>query len=109
VQTVPTAEVALLLLREKIAFDLLITDVVMPHGLNGFELADLARTLQPGLRVLYLTGFVNLPRRQIADLGGKLLRKPLAPGELEREIRAALTRRVGANERPLGVIERLPV
>ena len=65
VQAVPTAEVALLLLEERIQFDLLITDVVMPGGMNGFELAERATALHPSLRVLYLTGFVNLPRRPL--------------------------------------------
>jgi CheY-like chemotaxis protein len=90
VHAVPTAEVALLLLKEQIPFDLLITDVVMPGGMNGFELADLAKALQPKISVIYLTGFVNLPRRQLADLRGKLVRKPVLPGQLEREVRGTL-------------------
>lgn len=90
VHAVPTAEVALMILREKIPFDLLVTDVVMPGGMNGFELAEAAIKLQPRLRVIYLTGFVNLPRRQIAQLRGKLVHKPVLPSELEREIRSLL-------------------
>ncbi len=90
VQAVPTAEVALLLLREQIPFDLLITDVVMPGGMNGFELAEIAKTMRPGLRVIYLTGYVNLPRRQIDQLCGKLVVKPVLPGQLEREVRVLL-------------------
>ena len=90
VQSVPTAEVALLLLKENIHFDLLITDIVMPGGMNGFELADRAMATTPGLRVIYLSGFVNLPRRQLAELRGKLVAKPVLPGALEREVRAVL-------------------
>jgi CheY-like chemotaxis protein len=90
VHAVPTAEVALLLLKEEIPFDLLITDVVMPGGMNGFDLADKARELRPDLRLLYLTGFVNLPRRALAELRGKLVYKPLLPAQLEREIRELL-------------------
>lgn len=90
VQAVPAAEVALLLLEEKIHFDLLITDVIMPGGMNGFELAERALALQPELRIIYLTGFVNLPRRQIAELRGKLVAKPVLPGQLEREVRGIL-------------------
>jgi CheY-like chemotaxis protein len=87
VHAVPTAEVALMLLKEQIPFDLLITDVVMPGGMNGFELADLAKAVQPNISVIYLTGFVNLPRRQLDQLRGKLVPKPVLPGQLEREIR----------------------
>jgi CheY-like chemotaxis protein len=90
VHAVPTAEVALVLLKEQVPFDLLITDIVMPGGMNGFELAEQATTLRPRLHVIYLTGFVNLPRRQIAQLRGKLVAKPVLPGELEREVQGLL-------------------
>lgn len=90
VHAVPTGEVALLLLREKIRFDLLITDVVLRGGMNGFDLADAASALQPGLPIIYLTGFVNLPRRRLAELRGRLVTKPVRPRQLEREIREVL-------------------
>jgi len=90
VQAVPTAEVALMLLAEQIRFDLLITDIVMPGGMNGFELADRAKAMQPGLRIIYLTGYVNLPRHHLAELRGKLVAKPVLPGMLEREVRRML-------------------
>ena len=90
VQSVPTAEVALLMLKENIHFDLLITDVVMPGGMNGFELADIAKNLRPGLRVMYLSGYLNLPRREMAHLHGVLVPKPIPPSELVRAIRGLL-------------------
>lgn len=90
VQTVPAAEVALMLLAEEIRFDLLITDIVMPGGMNGFELADRAKALQPDLRVIYLTGYVNLPRRPLQELRGKLVAKPIPPAALAHEVRSML-------------------
>ena len=90
VHAVPTAEVALMLLKENIHFDLLVTDIVMPGGMNGFELADLAEQLRPNLQVMYLTGYVNLPRREIAELRGKLVYKPVMPSALVSEIRGLL-------------------
>lgn len=90
VHPVPTAEVALMMLKEQIRFDLLVTDVMLPGDMNGFELADIAAALRPELRILYLTGFVNLPRRRLAELHGKLVAKPLAPRRLGHEIRAIL-------------------
>ena len=90
VHAVATAEVALVLLRENVTFDLLITDIVMPGGMNGFELADIAKDLRPGLRVMYLSGYLNLPRREMAHLHGTLVPKPIPPGELVRAIRGLL-------------------
>jgi CheY-like chemotaxis protein len=87
VHPVPTGEVAMMILREQIHFDMLITDVVIPGGMNGFDLADAARKLRPHLQIMYVTGMVNLPRRRLGELHGKLLTKPVHPAMLEREIR----------------------
>jgi CheY-like chemotaxis protein len=39
--------------------DLLITDVGLPNGMNGRQVADAARALRPGLRVLFITGYAE--------------------------------------------------
>jgi CheY-like chemotaxis protein len=51
-------EEALKLLEQTRAVALLLTDVVMP-GMSGRQLADEARTNQPGLKVLYTTGYTQ--------------------------------------------------
>src|SRR5579859_967070 len=74
--------------------DLLITDIVMP-GMNGLSLARLVRDRRPSARILYITGFSDLPDLQ-QDLGtrlGKLLKKPLLPRDLKREVDEALATR----------------
>ncbi len=48
---------ALPLLDQQPGIDLLLTDIVMPGGLNGRQLADVARTRFPGLQVLFMTGY----------------------------------------------------
>jgi CheY-like chemotaxis protein len=53
---------ALDVVRSHERIDLLFTDVVMPGGLNGTELAHEARRLRPDLLVLLTTGFVALGR-----------------------------------------------
>ena len=48
-------------LRTDIHVDILFTDIVMPGGINGWELADLARKLRPGLPVLLTSGRAGYP------------------------------------------------
>ncbi len=58
--------------------DVLFTDVVMPGGMNGVELAQEAMGLAPGLRVLMTSGYADIPERErgrIAMMGG-FLSKP---------------------------------
>lgn len=50
---------ALKLLAQHWPIDLLITDVGLPNGLNGRQLADAARELHPELKVLYITGYAE--------------------------------------------------
>ncbi|HWI29634.1 MAG TPA: response regulator [Stellaceae bacterium] len=90
VLSVPNAEVALQILMEQVRFDLLFTDIVMPGAMDGFELADRAKGLQPGLKVLYATGFSHISRRAADQLHGKLIQKPYRPDEIAAEVRTAL-------------------
>lgn len=92
VLSVPNAEVALQILTEQVKFDLLFTDIVMPGTMDGFELADRAKRLQPELKVLYATGFAHLSRRPVDQLHGKLIPKPYRPDEIASEVRIALER-----------------
>ncbi len=47
---------ALDILQDGGGFDLLFTDVVMPNGMNGYQLAAAARQVRPGLKVVFTTG-----------------------------------------------------
>jgi CheY-like chemotaxis protein len=46
-------------LRSEARIDLLITDVGLPNGMNGRQVADAARELRPGLKVLFVTGYAE--------------------------------------------------
>lgn len=39
------------------AFDLLLTDIVLPGGMNGYEIAAKARQIQPNIRIVFMTGY----------------------------------------------------
>jgi len=90
VLSVPNAEVALQILGENVKFDLLFTDIVMPGLIDGFELADRAKRLQPNLKVLYATGFAHVSRRPAEKLHGKLIHKPYRADDLASEVRQTL-------------------
>src|SRR5690242_4330355 len=68
---------ALAVLQERPDIHLLFTDVVMPGGIDGFELAHRAKQIRPDLRVVYTTGFVkDLPWGQHGIGYGPMLPKP---------------------------------
>jgi PAS domain S-box-containing protein len=59
--------------------DLLVTDVGLPGGLNGRQVADAARESRPGLKVLFITGFAYssaLARGSALDAGMEIMTKP---------------------------------
>lgn len=59
VVTAEDARSGLALLRATPSVRLLITDVGLPGGMNGRQLADAARETQPGLKVLFITGYAE--------------------------------------------------
>ncbi len=81
---------ALKLLRQRDGFDLLFTDVVMPAGMTGHQLANAARQLQPHLKVLFTTGFSHSsPDTQLRRANDTIL-KPYRRQQLATAVRAAL-------------------
>ncbi|WP_441235851.1 CHASE3 domain-containing protein [Bradyrhizobium sp. 930_D9_N1_4] len=74
------------------AFDLLFTDVVIPGGMSGRELADEVAKLRPGLKVLYTSGYTDnaIVHHGKLDDGVLLLTKPYRRNRLAEMIRKAL-------------------
>ena len=68
-------------------FDLLLADVVMP-GLDGIELARRAAKEQPGIKVMFITGFaaVALKARDESQRGARVLSKPFHLKDLVEEV-----------------------
>jgi CheY-like chemotaxis protein len=74
--------------------DLLITDVGLPGGLNGRQMADAARITRPDLKVLFITGFAEnalLTNGQL-EPGMAVLTKPFAVDTLAARIRELIAR-----------------
>ena len=72
--------------------DLLITDVGLPNGMNGRQVADAARALRPGLKVLFITGYAENAAVGNGHLepGMELLTKPFAMSDLVRKVQEML-------------------
>ena len=72
--------------------DLLFTDVIMPGGLNGRQLATEALKRRPELKVLYALGYTEnaIVHHGRLDAGVLLLPKPYLSSDLARMIRTAL-------------------
>ncbi len=76
-------------LRTADPVDVLFSDVVMPGGINGFQLASEARRLRPGLKVLLTSGFTGTYREEdLSDL--PLLTKPYDRDRLAVQMSAVL-------------------
>ncbi|KPC26450.1 PAS-like protein [Pseudomonas syringae pv. cilantro] len=75
---------ALVILQSKAAIDLLITDVGLPGGMNGRQVADAARDVRPDLKVLFVTGYAEnaVLAHDTLEPGMHVLPKPFAIAEL---------------------------
>jgi two-component system, cell cycle sensor histidine kinase and response regulator CckA len=77
--------------HHKAPLELLVTDVIAP-GMSGPMLADKLTALQPGLRVLYISGYDNthVVQKYVVERGHALLPKPFTIEELQTKIRQIL-------------------
>ena len=83
---------ALEVLRRGEHFVLLSTDVVMPGGMSGLQLAEEVRRLRPGLPVLFTSGYTEnaINHQGRLEPGVQLLQKPYRRQELAAKVRQAL-------------------
>jgi CheY-like chemotaxis protein len=90
--TAINASQALEQLNKCAAIDLLFSDVVMPGGINGYELAEQATAKYPKLKVLLTSGFTSaaISKNGQARFNAHLLPKPYQIKELAKQVRARL-------------------
>jgi CheY-like chemotaxis protein len=85
------AEALDLLTRRQQKVSLLLTDMVMP-GQNGRELAERVAELEPGLPVLFTSGYTDgeIEQRGLLRPGAAFIQKPLTPRSLVRAVQKTL-------------------
>ena len=88
----PDGRTALELIEAGQKFDLLFTDVVIPGGMSGRDLAEEVARRRPGLKVLYTSGYTDnaIVHHGKLDEGVLLLTKPYRRNQLAEMIRKAL-------------------
>ena len=91
---------ALLKLGEHPEVQLLFTDVVMPGGMNGRELADRVKAINPDLPILFTSGYTDngIVHQGQLDPGVLLLPKPYRRSELARRVRQAIDQETGPEQ-----------
>ncbi len=79
------------ILKSRQKIDLLISDVGLP-GLSGGQVAEAARRLRPGLKVIFMTGYAEVAAsaQGFLEPGMALITKPFVSADLEAKIRAAV-------------------
>jgi CheY-like chemotaxis protein len=74
--------------------DLLLTDVILPGPLDGRAIAEKARARQPGLKVIYMSGYTpnSILHGGVLDPGVPHIGKPFRRADLARILQDALKR-----------------
>jgi CheY-like chemotaxis protein len=86
------AAAGLKILQSDTKIDLLITDVGLPGGMNGKQMADAARVRRPDLKVLFITGYAENAAISNGglDAGMQVMSKPFAMDTLATRIRSII-------------------
>jgi signal transduction histidine kinase/ActR/RegA family two-component response regulator len=93
VLTAGNAAEALEKLKNETSVDLMFSDVIMPGGMDGFELADKARSMRPALRIVLASGYTGKLEdwRKLSSSVCCLVEKPYDLRELGTQVRSLLS------------------
>lgn len=78
--------------------DVMLTDIVMPGGLGGFELASKVRRARPDLPIIYMSGYSGFTSTEMGDVIAPMLQKPCPPVELAEALYDALQQTDGPKD-----------
>jgi PAS domain S-box-containing protein len=83
---------ALSLLKQGVRIQLLLSDIMMPGGMDGRELARAAKVIQPDLKTLFMSGYMDqvISHQNAADREFNFIWKPYGKRELAEKIRSLL-------------------
>lgn len=87
----PSGVQALELLANGIEVDLVLTDIVMPGGVGGFELAHRIRERIPGMPIVYMSGYTGFSDEEMGDAVAPLVAKPCSLPELAQVLQSVLS------------------
>jgi YesN/AraC family two-component response regulator len=92
VLTATNGKLALEILVQEPGIELLFSDVVMPGGMNGYELAEQACLIRPDLKVMLTSGYTEMAvaRNGQARFNANLLSKPYTLMTLTQRVREIL-------------------
>jgi CheY-like chemotaxis protein len=106
---VATAEEALEMVSSGVTFDLLFSDIVLGAGIDGFELGRRVHRVQPGIGLLFTSGYNEVAeevRRSPELKGSELLPKPYSVGALQAAVHRAVARAKASETGPRTARER---
>jgi CheY-like chemotaxis protein len=86
---VDNAKAALAILGQDTPIDLLFTDIAMPGGMNGLELARRAQQLRPDMKVIFVSGYTSAIHTE-GGVGGEFLQKPYRFEQLDKALKRVL-------------------
>jgi|SRR5271156_3458105 len=84
-----TGQEAMVLFEAHPEIALIFTDIIMP-GIDGFRVADMAKTLRPAVKVIYSTGYAGRADEYLGVRHGEILLKPYRGQQLSAAVAQAL-------------------
>ncbi|PTX54798.1 PAS domain S-box-containing protein [Litoreibacter ponti] len=91
VLTARSGREALKLAQDGEEFDLLLTDIVMPGGVGGFDLAKAMRKERPDLAIVYMSGYTGFTRSEMGNVEAPMVQKPCPPKNLTEAFETAFS------------------